>query len=294
MRSTPTRGWFAEGLFCTLAIASCASVAGSDEPWRDEFKVGDAVELKINDSFSQRCVVIENNAGSVMRGRCDEFVEPAPGTYRRAGGNYILSRGDTRALSAPSATATATATNAPVSAAARRSSATSPVRPSGAVGTGFAVGTRVEIEASGHWVPCVVAENQPGAIMRVRCDEYPELSRGAGVYTVDRDPASVRLATGNIGKPPAAPPAAARAEGPGALKQGEYACYGSGGRLLIGLGFEVLPGNRYVDLDGGNAGTFSVSGTSVSFSGGHLDGQSGRDLRGASFTLGANAGCEPY
>jgi hypothetical protein len=33
------------------------------------------------------------------------------------------------------------------------------------------------------------------------------------------------------------------------LKTGEYACYGSGGRILMGFGFKVAPGNRYNDLD---------------------------------------------
>ena len=164
----------------------------------------------------------------------------------------------------------------------------------------FAVGEKVEIEASNHWVPCVVAENNPNAVMRVRCEAYPVLTRAEGIYTVDRDnPRAVRKATGQIGPiidTKAAPAAKAKpaAGVGGSLKIGEYACTGSGGRNLIGLGFKVLPGNRYTDLDGGNAGSFSVSGGNVSFRGGHLDGQRGRDLRGHSFTIGAMAGCEPW
>ncbi|MGJ3628064.1 hypothetical protein AB5I41_15770 [Sphingomonas sp. MMS24-JH45] len=34
------------------------------------------------------------------------------------------------------------------------------------------------------------------------------------------------------------------------LPLGEYACYGSGMRVLAGLGFRLLPGGRYADLDG--------------------------------------------
>ncbi len=79
-----------------------------------------------------------------------------------------------------------------------------------------------------------------------------------------------------------------------ALKVGEYACYGSGGRIMIGLGFKVLPSNRYTDLDGKESGTFSISGTTVTFSGGHLDGQTGRNLRNYKFTIGAQAECEPF
>jgi hypothetical protein len=78
------------------------------------------------------------------------------------------------------------------------------------------------------------------------------------------------------------------------LKLGEYACYGSGGRIMIGLGFKVLSSNRYTDLDGRESGTFSISGNAVTFHGGHLDGQTGRNLRNYKFTIGAQADCEPY
>lgn len=78
------------------------------------------------------------------------------------------------------------------------------------------------------------------------------------------------------------------------LKIGEYACYGSGGTLLIGLGFKALSGGRYTDLDNKSAGTYVVSGTTVTFRGGHLGGQTGRDLKNYKFTLGTLAGCEPF
>ena len=171
--------------------------------------------------------------------------------------------------------------------------ASSPERPSSS--QSFAIGDRVEIEASNHWVPCVVSENQPPSVMRVQCEEYPSLSRGAGAYTVDRDnPSAVRHATGETGPIPAPPPPPRQVAGPAGLKVGEYACYGSGGRLMIGLGFKVLSPDRYEDLDGGNAGSFSVSGTTVTFRGGHLDGQTGRNLRGHTFTIARQADCEPY
>ena len=176
--------------------------------------------------------------------------------------------------------------------------------PAHAAGVSFAVGDKVEIEASNHWVPCVVAENAPPSIMRVRCEAYPKLSRAAGLYTVDRDnPRAVRKATGVHGPAPAAPakpaPRSGAAGGTGAagsagLKLGEYACYGAGGRIMIGLGFKVLPGSRFTDLDGRNAGTFSVSGDAVTFRGGHLGGQTGRELRNFNFRIGSKASCEPY
>ncbi len=80
----------------------------------------------------------------------------------------------------------------------------------------------------------------------------------------------------------------------GSLKEGEYACYGSGGRIMAGLGFKVLPGGRYTDLDGKNAGTYTISGTDVIFKGGHMEEIKGRELKGHKFRVGAQAVCEPY
>jgi hypothetical protein len=92
----------------------------------------------------------------------------------------------------------------------------------------------------------------------------------------------------------------------GGLKIGEYACYGgstgsgpnqlAGGRstLLIGLGFKVLSGNSYVDLDAKNPGSFTVSGSSVTFRGGIHDGEVGRDVAKGRFVLGSKVVCEPW
>lgn len=80
----------------------------------------------------------------------------------------------------------------------------------------------------------------------------------------------------------------------GELKVGEYACYGSGGQIMAGLGFKVLPGNRYTDLDDGNAGTYTVTGSDIHFSGGHLEEIAGRDLKNGRFRVGAQADCEPF
>jgi|GEM_PF-2399445 len=79
----------------------------------------------------------------------------------------------------------------------------------------------------------------------------------------------------------------------GGLKLGEYACYGSGGSILIGLGFKVLAGNRYTDLDGKEHGTFSISGDKVTFRGGHLNGQVGTNLQDFKFNI-HSASCEPF
>ncbi|HEV2865796.1 MAG TPA: hypothetical protein VGX37_04725 [Allosphingosinicella sp.] len=78
----------------------------------------------------------------------------------------------------------------------------------------------------------------------------------------------------------------------GTLRTGEYACYGSGGQIMGGLGFRVTGPGRYTDLDGATSGTFSVSGSSVTFRGGHLDGQTGRELTANGFHIGQQATCE--
>jgi hypothetical protein len=79
----------------------------------------------------------------------------------------------------------------------------------------------------------------------------------------------------------------------GDLKVGEYACYGFGGQLLIGLGFKVLPGNRYTDLDNRDSGTFSIEDDVIRFHGGHLDGQFGRYLGNNKLTI-RTASCAPF
>ena len=79
----------------------------------------------------------------------------------------------------------------------------------------------------------------------------------------------------------------------GDLKLGEYACYGSGGTLLVGLGFRVQTGHRYTDLDDKSHGTFSVDGDKVTFHGGHLDGEVGQDLRDHKFRINSIS-CEPF
>jgi len=78
------------------------------------------------------------------------------------------------------------------------------------------------------------------------------------------------------------------------LKQGEYACYGDGGEVLIGLGFKVLPGGNYTDLDNQSKGTYAIDADNVVFHGGHLDGQTGRELKDGRFRIGMMADCEPY
>ncbi|MET4701689.1 hypothetical protein ABIE65_004737 [Constrictibacter sp. MBR-5] len=182
----------------------------------------------------------------------------------------------------------------------------------------FRIDDAVEIEASDHWVPCVVIETAPpGETMRVRCTPYPQLSRDGGIYRVTNRPDHIRKA--GIGQPSGAPGSAGPGTAPasavgsasptsggGGLNMGEHACYGgstgsgsgqvAGGRsqLLAGLAFHVRPGGRYVDADEANPGTCSVSGSTVTFHGGIHGGQTGTSLRNGTFVLGSRVYCEPW
>lgn len=64
------------------------------------------------------------------------------------------------------------------------------------------------------------------------------------------------------------------------LKAGEYTCVGSGGSILIGLGFKLRADDSYTDLDGKSVGRVTFSGSNVNFIGGHLAGETGRNVRG--------------
>ena len=78
------------------------------------------------------------------------------------------------------------------------------------------------------------------------------------------------------------------------LKTGEYACYGSGGRPLIGLAFKVLPGGRYTDLDGKEKGRYVITGDKVVFKGGHMASIEGKNFSKGRFRAGTMASCEPF
>jgi hypothetical protein len=74
--------------------------------------------------------------------------------------------------------------------------------------------------------------------------------------------------------------------GTAGLQAGEYACAGSGGRILIGLGFKLRADGTYTDLDGKTSGQVVYKGLDVTFVGGHLDGQVGRNVRnGTNFEI---------
>jgi len=65
------------------------------------------------------------------------------------------------------------------------------------------------------------------------------------------------------------------------LQPGEYACAGSGGRILIGLGFKLLADGTYTDLDGKTSGGVVDRRSTGSLVGGRLAGHVGHNSRGA-------------
>lgn len=157
----------------------------------------------------------------------------------------------------------------------------------------FKIGDKIQFSISGKATDlqtCTVSENDPQAVMRVKCNAIKQWKAGTYIVHSESNLKPTKTKPDNQNSEPTKPTGSS---GSG-LKVGEYACYGSGGRIMIGLGFKVLAGNRYTDLEGGNRGTFVITGDTVKFRGGHLDGQTGRDLRSYNFTIGANAGCEPY
>lgn len=89
------------------------------------------------------------------------------------------------------------------------------------------------------------------------------------------------------------PPAAKNAA---SLYVGEYACYGTGGRLMAGMGFHLKAGGAYNDGDGRRGGTYGydTSRATISFRGGFLDGQTGRNVQSSGFELSATVRCEPW
>lgn len=161
----------------------------------------------------------------------------------------------------------------------------------------YNVGDKVEFSVSGKsadFQTCAVAENKPEDMMRVKCNAFNDFV--AGVYIVhsegtlrrDKPPQE------DDDEPPVKPVKKAGTVSSGSLKIGEYACTGSGGRMMIGLGFKVVSSGRYTDLAGKRSGTFTISNGLIKFQGGHLTGVSGRDLKDNWFTVASQASCGPY
>lgn len=82
----------------------------------------------------------------------------------------------------------------------------------------------------------------------------------------------------------------------GPLYFGEYACYGTGGRLMAGMGFILSPGGKYTDVDGQRGGTYVYDGaaSTISFKGGFLAGQRGTNVTLKGFQLSSTVWAEPW
>ncbi len=77
---------------------------------------------------------------------------------------------------------------------------------------------------------------------------------------------------------------------------GEYACYGTGGRMMAGMGFTLLPGGKYYDLDKQRGGSYvyDSKNATITFKGGFLSGQVGRNVRQTGFQLSNTVNAEPW
>lgn len=115
----------------------------------------------------------------------------------------------------------------------------------------------------------------------------------AGVSSIPL--ASVAGAAAN--NAPAPTPSASSNKTPATtLYIGQWACYGFGSRLMAGMGFVLDRSGKYADVDGGRAGKYSYnpSASTITFRGGFLDGQVGKNVRTTGFDISATVNCEPW
>jgi hypothetical protein len=79
----------------------------------------------------------------------------------------------------------------------------------------------------------------------------------------------------------------------GSLKVGDYYCYTAGGVELPNQAFRVPTPGRYQASDGHAKGTFAIEEDRVSFTGGHFDKSTGRNLKADTFRIGTGIECAP-
>ncbi|MDQ6756806.1 MAG: hypothetical protein M3004_07710 [Bacteroidota bacterium] len=77
---------------------------------------------------------------------------------------------------------------------------------------------------------------------------------------------------------------------------GEYACYGTGNRLMAGMGFTLKSNGSYFDLDNKRGGSYSFNkqNATITFKGGFLSGQMGTGVTQRGFQLTNTVFCEPW
>lgn len=148
------------------------------------------------------------------------------------------------------------------------------------VAASYAAGQSVEIERSGFWHPCrvtTVDQVNGGPVIRADCEGLPEQERVLSQeYISGRAIATgMRPATGRVGSD---------------LSIGKITCYDSSGNR-DDVTFLVTDWGKYTDIWGENTGTFQRKGANIVFSGGHLDGMSGREFVNNGFKFGTGITC---
>ncbi len=268
--------------FSAFAQAQWSSI----DEWRTQYKVGDKVQISVsgNQSDYQTCTVTENDPNAVMRVRCEAF-------KFWVAGDYIASKSSTRPIPKAKTSANNKQTKIEEETPAETENEQAEWRINDKWRSGYKVGDKIKMSISGKaedLQTCIVTENDPELVMRAKCNDFKDWKAGVNI---------VSEFSVNIDSKPATNPPNNKTTNQGnstRLKIGEYACTGSGGRMMIGLGFKVTSANRYTDLDGKRSGTFTISGGKITFRGGHLAGVTGRDLKDNWFTVASQAQCGPY
>ncbi len=77
---------------------------------------------------------------------------------------------------------------------------------------------------------------------------------------------------------------------------GEYACYGTGNRLMAGMGFTLKSNKTYVDLDNRRGGTYTYNAknATIAFTGGFLSGQVGKNVKPTGFQISNTVTAAPW
>ena len=77
---------------------------------------------------------------------------------------------------------------------------------------------------------------------------------------------------------------------------GEYACYGTGNKLMAGMGFTLKANGVYVDLDNKRGGTYTYNAqnATITFKGGFLSGQVGKEVKLTGFKISNTVNAEPW
>jgi hypothetical protein len=80
------------------------------------------------------------------------------------------------------------------------------------------------------------------------------------------------------------------------LYLGEWDCYGAGNQLMAGMGFVLDRSGKYHDTDGARGGSYSYNAgsSSISFRGGFLAGQVGRNVTSSRMQISSTVSCEPW